>query len=253
MLNELARYVTPIGLILICVLGMETTEPLGGGSCTCKLKLGVERLSENDVNNSKKLERKYKLVNQAIHFHGPCNSVESCTIKDKINVVKDRITEYYYDEQNRLIAIPNHIVLPPQPADVNREETDTQRVNRNAIENDKYYEDILHVSINKALNKNKSDVFLIGGFYSGDCLQAKLDLGKHQRYDSECKCEYNLKFTCEKPKYPELNVHEKEVMEILEVREMSDKMLLRYKIIIRYLTLKYFKIDLILLKPILKE
>ena len=153
---------------------METNEHLS--ECTCGLKLGIEQLSNQDVDNSKGLERKYDLVNQAIHFHGPCNSTENCTIMDQIIKVKDRISEYYFDPENRLIAIPNHITLPAQPTVLDPNETDEKRKNRYAIESDKYYEDILHLALTTALNKFKSDGFVMEGFHSGDCLQAKLNL-----------------------------------------------------------------------------
>ena len=68
---------------------METQEQLSG--CSCNLKLGKEQLSAQDVLNSQELERKYELVNQAIHFHGPCGSSINCTIMDQIIKVKDRI------------------------------------------------------------------------------------------------------------------------------------------------------------------
>ena len=75
-----------------------------------------------------------------------------------------------------------------------------------------------------------SDGFVIEGFYSGACLQAKLELGKQLRKESQCKCKAGQ--TCGKPKYPELNEHEKDVMDILEVKELTDMELVRYKIIL---------------------
>jgi hypothetical protein len=193
--------------------------------CSCNLKLGVEQLSAHDVLNSK------ELVNQAIHFHGACDSTENCTIMDQIIKVKDRMSEYYFDPQNKLIAIPNHNTLPVQPTNLDPNESEEKRLKRYAIENDKYYEDILHLAITTALKKLKTDGFVMVGFKSNECLQAKLELGKQLRKESQCKCKPNLKCTCGKLKSPELNGHEKDVMDILEVNEMSDTELARYKII----------------------
>ena len=198
---------------------METAELLSG--CTCNLKLGIEHLSNHDVLNSKELERKYKLVNQAIHFHGACNSTENCTIKAKIYEIKDRIAEYYYDPQNRLIAIPNHITLPVKPTVLDPYETDEKRKKRYAIDNDKYYEDILHLAITTALNKFKSEGFVMEGFQSNDCLKAKLELVKQLREDSQCQCKKDC--ICGKAKYAAPNVHEKEALEILDCRDVTDE------------------------------
>ena len=211
---------------------MESETPKNVISCTCSLKLGAEQLSPNDVKISKELERKYELVNQAIHFQGRCDSTENCTIKDEINELKERISDYYFDPQNRLIAIPNQISLPIKPNKLDPTESDKRRKIRYELENDKYCEDILQLSIINNLKRIDSDGFVMEGFHSGACLQAKLELCKQLRKDNQCKCKSNIKCTCGKPKHPELNKHEKEVMDILEVGEMSDDELVRYIIIV---------------------
>ena len=187
--------------------------------CTCILKLGIEQLSDKDVLNSKDLERKYKLVNQAIHFHGPCDSTEDSTIMDQIIKVKDNISEYYFDLENRLIAIPNHITLPVRPCVLNPNETDEKRKNRYANEDYKYYENILHLALTTALNKFKSDGFVMEGFQSYDCLKAKFELAKQLREDSQCKCKKDC--ICGKLKYSALNVHEEEALEMLDCRDVT--------------------------------
>ena len=209
---------------------METPKPPVG--CSCVLNLGIEQLSVQDVQSSEQIELKFKLVNQAIHFHGACASTENCTIKDKINELKDRIADYYFDPHNSLIAIPNQISCPIQPISLDSKETDKKRKNRNDQENDKYYEDILHLTTINTLKKLNSNGFIMEGFNSGDCLQAKLELGKQLRKDSQCKCKTSQICTCGKPKHPELNVHEEDVMDILEVEDISDDEIARYKIII---------------------
>jgi hypothetical protein len=209
---------------------MDTPKQLS--VCFCNLKLGIEQLSNHDVLNSKDLERKYELVNQAIHFHGPCGTQENCTIKEKIYELKDKIAEYYFDPEKKVIAIPNQITLPLQPIHLDSNETDEKRQKRYAIENDKYYEDLLHLAIISNLKELDSDGFVIEGFQSGDCIKAKLELGKQLRKDSQCKCRSNQTCTCGKPRYPELNVHEKDVLDILEVGEISDNELARYQIVL---------------------
>ena len=198
--------------------------------CSCNQKLGVEQLSSHDVLNSKELEKKYELVNQAIHFHGACDSTENCTINDKIYELKDRIAEYCFDPQEKVIAIPNQIT--EQSTVLFQKDTDKMRQKKIAIENDKYYEDILHLTIINTLQKLDSDGFVMEGFHSGACLQAKLELGKQLRKESQCKCKPILKCTCGKLRYSELNEHEKDIMDILEVNKMSDTELARYKIIL---------------------
>ena len=215
---------------------METALHLS--VCSCNLNLGAEQLSAYDVLNSEELERKHGLVKQAIHFHGACDSTETCTIKKKIYEIRDKIAEYYYDPQNRLVAIPNQISWPVKPTVLNSKETNQKRLKRYEQENDKYYEDILHLVIINILKELESDGFVMEGFNSGDCLQAKLDLGKQRRKDSQCKCKVNQTCTCGKPKYPELNKHETDVMDILDVKEISDDELARHKIVLYKLTFK---------------
>ena len=193
------------------------------------MNLGVEQLSTHDVLNSYELEKKYRLVNQAIHFHGPCDTTESCTIKKKIDELKDKIAEYYFDPQSRVIAIPNQILDDTvfHKKIFDQKQTDKKRQIKISIENDKYYEDLLHLTIINTLQKLDSDGFVMEGFHSGACLQAKLKLGKQLRKDSQCNCKANEECECGKPKYPELNVHEREIMLILEVNEMRDDEFLR--------------------------
>jgi hypothetical protein len=212
-------------ILIISVLKTQKTV----SNCSCSLKLGLEQLSIQDVLDAKELERKHKLVNQAIHFHGSCDFTQHCTIKEKIYELKDKIAEYYFDPQKKLIAIPNQITDKPTVSDKN--ETDKKRQIKIGIENDKYYEDLLHLNIIDTLQKFDSEGFVLEGFHSGNCLQAKVDLGKQLRKDNLCKCKPNQTCTCGKSKHLELNVHEIEVMDILEASKINDNELARYKII----------------------
>ena len=85
--------------------------------CPCGPNLGVEQLSTQDVKDSQ------HLINHAIDFQGRCGISERTMIKTKIEELKQRIGEYYFDKDNKLIAIPNQIALPKNPHIIDPEET----------------------------------------------------------------------------------------------------------------------------------
>ena len=191
--------------------------------CSCELKFGEEQLSTRDVPISQQIERKYGLVNQAIHFLGASNSLESCTIGDKINEIKENINEFYFDKENKLIAIPNQITLPKKPIILDPEETDKKKIIRNQKYMDQYYEHILHQDLIKRVKEKKVHAFVMLGFQSGDCIKAKLEKAKNLRKENQCNCKADKVCKCRKQKYPDLNVHEKEIMEILEINDVGDE------------------------------
>ena len=206
--------------------------------CSCGLTLGVDELSVQDVLNSQEQERKHELVNQAIHFLGACNSSEKCSIKEKINSLKNSIREYYFAKENKLIAIPNQIALPKNPNILIPEETDTKKQSTNSISIDKYCEDVLHLAIINTLRKLDYHSFVMNGFQSGDCLQAKIDKGKQLRKDLQCNCKHKTECKCGKPKNAELNDHEKDVMEILDIEDMKDEELKKCTQLLHHYKLK---------------
>ena len=59
------------------------------------------------------------------------------------------------------------------------------------------------------------------GFQSNDCLKAKLELVKKLRKENQCLCKKDC--ICGKAKYPAPNVHENEVLEILDCRDVTDE------------------------------
>ena len=186
-------------------------------SCNCDLKLGVDEISTQDLENSKK----HKLANEAILFLGASNSLERCKIENKINEIRNKIGEFYFSKENKLIAIPNQIPLPKKPLTLDPDETDDKKVKKNNIYIDQYYEDILHQSIINKLNKDKVHSFVMRGFHSGDCMKAKLEKSKNLRKEQQCKCKTGKVCTCKGNKYPDLNIHEKEIMEILEIKDID--------------------------------
>ena len=201
---------------------LDNSESLKESGCTCGLKLGLETLSSKDVEESTALEQKHKLVNQPITFLGSnSNSHENCTIKDKIEELRDKIGEYYFDKENKLIAIPNQIDLPKKPFILNPEETDKKKQNLNRAYIDEDCENKLHLEIIKVARKMKEHVFVMKGFHSEDCLRSEMAKGKTVRSNNKCQCKAKIKCTCGKAKYPELNDNEKNVMDILDIKDIE--------------------------------
>ena len=201
--------------------------------CSCKfekfkgLELGPFPMSTRDEDTLKDCEKKYNLIDEAIHFLGPANSLDKCTIKDKINEIKEKIGEYYFDKDCKLIAIPNQILLDrPETKNPfilesssnadksNLDDKDLERIQQNKEKEnkflDKYYEDILHQQSIKALRDKKISGFLIQGFHSEDCLKAKLNKAKEKREGDE---------------FAELNKDEIDIMEILDITNLDNEML----------------------------
>ena len=59
------------------------------------------------------------------------------------------------------------------------------------------------------------------GFQSNDCLKAKLELVKTLRKENQCQCKKDC--ICGKAKYSAPNVHEKETLEILDCRDVTEE------------------------------
>ena len=97
------------------------------------------------------------------------------------------------------------------------------KIKRNNIFIDKNCEYILHQSIIKAVREMKLHAFVFQGFQSKDCIKAKLDKGKNLRKEKECRCKHNRACHCEKERFPDLNIHENNVMELLDVKKLDDE------------------------------
>ena len=194
---------------------METTKQ--PGECPCGLNLGVEQLSTQEAKDFQ------YLINQPIDFQGPCDTYERTLIRAKIEELKDKIKEYYFEKDNKLIAIPNQITNPKHPHVIDPEETNSEKRNRNNIFIDKNCEDKLHQSIIKAVREMKQRAFVFQGFQSKDCIKAKLEKGKNFRKEKECRCKHNRACHCEKERFPDLNTHENDVMELLDIKKLDDE------------------------------
>ena len=170
--------------------------------CTCRLNIGIVQLRPEDIQESKDFEARYKLVNQTIHFLGSCNSQEKCLIQDKIDEVRNLIGRFYFDENERLIAIPNQIVMPKNESPRILDRTTEQ----NAKFYDKYYEDRLHQQLVIALRNKKATALVLEGFQSENCLQTKIEKARSLRGQDE---------------FARINCEEKDLMEILEIASIE--------------------------------
>ena len=196
---------------------METSESLNENGYSCGLKLGIEALSSKDIEESTAMEQKHKIINQPIIFlSSNSNFQENCTIKDKIEELRDKIGEYYFDKENKLIAIPNQINLPQEPFILDPEETDKKKKNKNNSYIDEECENRLHLGIIGVARKMNEHMFVMKGFHSEDCLKVEIDKGKSVRSNDKCKCKVKDKCSCGKAMFPVLNGNEKNVMSILD-------------------------------------
>ena len=75
--------------------------------------------------------------------------------KDKIFELKERVAEFYFEKESKLIAIPNQITLPKKPHILEKDETDDKKKNINSVYIDKYYEDTLHLAITEQFSEQK--------------------------------------------------------------------------------------------------
>ena len=171
--------------------------------CTCSLKLGVYPLSTLESQYSKVLEN---LENMTINFHGSAGSNEQLKVKEKIDEIKEKIAEYYFDKNCQVIAIPNTWKIPKNPSVIglpNRKAQDEEFLN-------KHCEELLHHEIVKYAREKKKECIVLNGFHSQDCLKLLIDKAKRSR---------------EKNVFAELNKEEKEIKDILNIKDISVEML----------------------------
>ena len=65
----------------------------------------------------------------SINFHGPAGENKRILAKEKIEEIKQKVADYYYDPECKVIAIPNHFVTPKKPTvlgNKGREKQDAQ-------------------------------------------------------------------------------------------------------------------------------
>ena len=169
--------------------------------CDCSLQLGIHPIKTQHIENNNILE---EVGTQKIDFLGPANSYERTKIQNKIDELKDKISEYCYDEKSKVIAIPNCRLLPRIPRiignPINRE-YDIRYINQNC-------EEILHQQIVEAARKLKLECFVMMGFQSEDCLKFLYEQASKVR---------------KKDRFAELNEYEKKIQRILDIEDISKK------------------------------
>ena len=170
---------------------------------TCGLQFGVFPFSSQDYQSSNLAE---ELNNMSINFHGHAGKHERILAKEKIEEIKQKVADYYYDPDCKVIAIPNHFVTPKKPTvlgNKGREKQDAQIL-------DKYLEECLHHELVNAARKLKMESFIFLGFQAADCIHQLDKKGKDTRG---------------KDRYAEFNQYEKRVKEILDIEDVEEEKL----------------------------
>ena len=182
---------------------MEGPGPVTTCSSTCGLQFGVYSLSSQD---SQTLNLTKELNNLSINFQGPAGENQRILAKEKIKEIKQKVADYYYDSESKVIAIPNHFVTPKKPTVLGKE---GKKIQDDQIL-DKYYEELLHHQIVNAARKSKISCFVMNGFQSGDCIQQLVQKGKEIRGIDETA---------------DFNEHEERMKKLLDIEELpSDKL-----------------------------
>ena len=176
--------------------------------CSCSHNLGVHQLTDRDISNAEEFQRKHNLSLQAVNFIRAANNRENTTMQAKINELKENLAEYSFDN-TKIISLPNQVPLPEKPAllDVHLGE---KRGGFKAY----HIEDVLHHQITNALHNisKDTDACVVKGFNSKNCFYEKLAEAELLRKKLQ-KGDKKKKLNPEK--FPPLNKHEEEILEIL--------------------------------------
>ena len=182
---------------------MEGADQVTNCSCTCDLQFGVYSLSSQDpltFNMSK------EFGNLSINFHGPAGENQRILAKEKIEEIKKKVADYYYDPECKVIAIPNHYVTPKKPTVLGKKGNE----NKDVQILDKHCEEHLHHQLVDTAIKSKIESFIMQGFQASDCIHQLVKKGKDIRG---------------KENYAEFNKHEKRVKEILGIEDVEEEKL----------------------------
>ena len=175
---------------------LETSD----SPCTCSLKLGIYPLTTHKSEFSKVLD---DIENMEINFHGPAGSNEQLLVKRKINEIKEKIAEYYYDKNCKVVAIPNNWTIPKNPSVIGIPSSYADEDFLN-----KHCEELLHHEFVRYAREKKKECLVINGFNSHDCLKDLLKKAKNSRGK-------NL--------FTEFNNFEMEIKDILGIKDISEK------------------------------
>ena len=181
---------------------MGDTNP---SMCTiaCGLQFGVFPISSQDSQTSNLAE---ELSNMSINFQGSAGDNKRILVKEKIEEIKQKVADYYYDSECEVIAIPNHYVTPKKPTvlgKVGKEKQDSQIL-------DKYLEECLHHELVNTARKSKWEAFIMNSFQSGDCIQQLVKKGKDTRG---------------KDQTADFNEHEKRIKALLDIEDIPKEKL----------------------------
>ena len=149
------------------------------------------------------------MVGQTIDFIGPAGKSERNSIEKKMNIIKATNSKYSCDLDKDVLSIPNQIPLPDSAKVLD----DLRNVKEKNELQAGYLEDVLHQKNIQALRLIGQKAFVMKGFNSLNCIQFTRDQGKKLRGKQD---------------FAELNEHEKAIMDILEIKEISENDLQQY-------------------------
>ncbi len=149
------------------------------------------------------------MVGQTIDFIGHAGKSERNSIEKKMNIIKATNSKYSYDLDKDVLTIPNQIPLPESAKVLD----DLRNVKEKNELQAGYLEDVLHQKNIEALRLIGQKAFVMKGFNSLNCIQFTRDQGKTLRGKQD---------------FAELNEHEKAIMDILEIKEISENDLQQY-------------------------
>ncbi len=144
----------------------------------------------------------------SINFTGPAGENQRILAKEKIEEIKKKVRDYYYDPDCKVIAITNHYVTPKKPTVLGKKGNE----NKDVQILDKHCEEYLHHQLVDTALKSKIESFIMLGFESGCCIQQLVNKGKDMRARG-------------KDKYAEFNNYEKRIKNILGIKDVEKEKL----------------------------
>ena len=142
----------------------------------------------------------------SINFHGAAGENQRILVKEKIKEIRQKVADYYFDPECKVIAIPNHYVMPKKPTVLGKK----GKKNQDDQILDKYCEELLHHGLVNTAREAKMESFILNSFQSGNCIQQLVQKGKDTRG---------------KDSYAEFNKFEKRVKEILGIEDVEEEKL----------------------------
>ena len=142
----------------------------------------------------------------SINFQGAAGENQRILVKEKIKEIRQKVADYYFDPECKVIAIPNHYVMPKKPTVLGKK----GKKNQDDQILDKHCEELLHHGLVNTAREAGLESLIMNSFQSGDCIQQLVNKGKDTRG---------------KNKYAEFNQYEKTVMNILGIKDVEKEKL----------------------------